>query len=181
MPTLIVYFSKYGQTEKIARRIGKVLQSSGCEVEIMEASQACRLSAIDYYEQIVLGSPIYTGKHSKLIAKFVRRFLDQLAARQTAFFSVSASAAGNEKQREDARRCMNQFLQRLQWQPQHQTIFAGSIHYTQYNWVVRMLMKWIAKREGGDTDTSRDYEYTDWNRVDEFAQSLVVEQDAVLN
>ncbi len=31
-------------------------------------------------------------------------------------------------------------------------------------------MLFISKMVGGDTDTSRDYEYTDWNRLTGFAQ-----------
>jgi menaquinone-dependent protoporphyrinogen oxidase len=30
-------------------------------------------------------------------------------------------------------------------------------------------MRYIAWREGGPTDTSRDYEFTDWNAVRQFA------------
>lgn len=32
---------------------------------------------------------------------------------------------------------------------------------------------------GGDTDTSRDYEYTDWNDVREFAKSFLRTTDSV--
>ena len=30
-------------------------------------------------------------------------------------------------------------------------------------------MKWIVRRAGGDTDTSRDYEYTNWADLRGFA------------
>jgi menaquinone-dependent protoporphyrinogen oxidase len=33
-------------------------------------------------------------------------------------------------------------------------------------------MKRIARKEGGPTDTSRDYEYTDWEAVDRFADAF---------
>jgi len=35
-------------------------------------------------------------------------------------------------------------------------------------------MKMIAKREGRTTDTSKDYEYTDWNAVREFVKEFAV-------
>ena len=41
--------------------------------------------------------------------------------------------------------------------------------YRQYNFFMRWVMKRIAAKAGGDTDTSRDYEYTDWNDVRAFA------------
>jgi menaquinone-dependent protoporphyrinogen oxidase len=39
-------------------------------------------------------------------------------------------------------------------------------------------MRRIAAKEGGDTDTSRDYEYTDWPAVDRFASNVVQETAA---
>jgi menaquinone-dependent protoporphyrinogen oxidase len=33
-------------------------------------------------------------------------------------------------------------------------------------------MKRIVSKAGGDTDTSRDYEYTDWTDVGEFAREF---------
>ena len=44
--------------------------------------------------------------------------------------------------------------------------------YTQYGWFKRRVMRAIVKREGGDTDMSHDYEYTDWNAVDQFARDV---------
>ena len=40
--------------------------------------------------------------------------------------------------------------------------------YTQYNVLIRFVMKRIAKHAGGATDTSRDHEYTDWVALDQF-------------
>ena len=41
----------------------------------------------------------------------------------------------------------------------------------------RRVMRWISRREGRDTDTSHDHEYTNWDAVarfaDEFARVLV--------
>ena len=48
-------------------------------------------------------------------------------------------------------------------------LFAGALAYTRYGWFKRRLMRRAAAQEGTDTDTSRDYEYTDWDEVDHFA------------
>ena len=34
---------------------------------------------------------------------------------------------------------------------------------------MKLVMRFIVKSAGGDTDTSRDREYTDWDAVDRFA------------
>jgi menaquinone-dependent protoporphyrinogen oxidase len=38
-------------------------------------------------------------------------------------------------------------------------------------------MRFIAKRAGATTDTSRDHEYTDWQALDRFADELAVDVD----
>lgn len=44
----------------------------------------------------------------------------------------------------------------------------GMMSYSKYNFVIRLVMRWIAKGSGSETDTLRDYEYTDWSRLDQF-------------
>jgi menaquinone-dependent protoporphyrinogen oxidase len=39
-------------------------------------------------------------------------------------------------------------------------------------------MKQISGSEGGDTDTSRDFEYTDWDEVTRFAEAFFAELSA---
>jgi menaquinone-dependent protoporphyrinogen oxidase len=48
-------------------------------------------------------------------------------------------------------------------------LVAGALRYTKYNFFVRWMMKRIVAAAGGDTDTSRDYEYTDWQDLRAFA------------
>lgn len=36
-----------------------------------------------------------------------------------------------------------------------------------------LIMKVIAKRRGGETDTSRDHEYTDWEALARFVESVL--------
>jgi menaquinone-dependent protoporphyrinogen oxidase len=55
--------------------------------------------------------------------------------------------------------------------------FAGALKYTRYSWLKRMLMKHIAEKEGGDVDTSRDFEYTDWEQVTRFAERFFAALD----
>src|SRR5262249_4218420 len=52
-------------------------------------------------------------------------------------------------------------------------MFAGALMYTRYGWIKRHIMRSIEAKEGRDVDTSRDYEYTDWDAVDEFARTVL--------
>ena len=173
MKTLITYFSKYGQTEKIAKRIAEVIQSSGETVHLNAVGQILANETLADYDRIILGSPIYAHSHSREIAAFIKKFRNEMIEQPTAFFSVSASAAGDEKQLCEVKKLFNQFLRDCDFVPDHVTIFAGALPYREYNWFLRMMMKWIVSRAGGDTDTSKNYEYTDWERVEEFARSVM--------
>ena len=64
------------------------------------------------------------------------------------------------------------------WHPRRVELVAGALPYTRYNFLVRFVMRRISRKEGGDTDTSRDYEYTDWGAVDRFAAEFVREVSA---
>jgi menaquinone-dependent protoporphyrinogen oxidase len=70
---------------------------------------------------------------------------------------------------------VNKFIAETGWRPRRIELVAGALPYTKYNFLVRYVMKRISAKEGGDTDTSRDYEYTDWNAVDRFAVEFVDE------
>jgi len=52
---------------------------------------------------------------------------------------------------------------------------AGALLYTKYNFIVRFIMKRIARQAGAATDTSKDYEYTDWAALSRFIDEFVKE------
>jgi len=72
----------------------------------------------------------------------------------------------------DVRRMTDVFLAETGWHPEHIEAVAGALRYTKYNFVLRFVMKQIAKRAGGSTDTSRDHEYTDWAALDRLVDEL---------
>ena len=51
-------------------------------------------------------------------------------------------------------------------------MIAGALAYSRYPLPVKWLMKRIAKQAGQSTDTSQDYEYTDWKQVALYAKRL---------
>jgi menaquinone-dependent protoporphyrinogen oxidase len=53
-------------------------------------------------------------------------------------------------------------------------LFGGALLYTQYGFIKRYVMKQITRHKGSsDTDTSRDYVYTDWESVKHFAEEFL--------
>jgi len=58
------------------------------------------------------------------------------------------------------------------WTPVRIDSVAGRLAYQEYGFFIRWVMKWIAKKEGAPTDTSRDYELTNWEEVDKLARDM---------
>jgi menaquinone-dependent protoporphyrinogen oxidase len=59
-------------------------------------------------------------------------------------------------------------------------LIGGAMAYTKYGPLLRWIMKQIAKRNGGPTDTSRDHEMTDWVQVERFVDRFVALLDQTL-
>jgi menaquinone-dependent protoporphyrinogen oxidase len=173
---LVVYATREGQTEKIARRIAALLQAGGLGVELFDADHPSRQLDLERFGAAFVGSPIRASGYLPSILRFVRERRDFLRRIPSAFFSVGlaiASRAGDG--RAQTLRVVEKFVESTGWRPRRVELIAGALPYSKYNFLIRFVMRWIAAREGGDTDTSHDYEYTDWNAVDRFASEFIAE------
>jgi menaquinone-dependent protoporphyrinogen oxidase len=128
------------------------------------------------YDAVMVGASIHYGHHPAYLHKLIRRHRDALAARPCAFFSVSLSAGGPRPKPQAAQRYLDKFLRRTGWRPKLTASFAGALKYSLYGPIKRRVMIVFVGLGGGNTDTSQDYEYTDWGAVarfaDAFAQAL---------
>lgn len=169
---LIVYETSEGQTAKIADEIARAVRELGHGV--VEAKPGDEGAAPEEFEVVIVGSPIHVGVHDPKIVEWVRDHKADLERTHSAFFSVSlAQASEDPAEREAAGRMVETFLSEAGWRPDLVACFAGALAYSQYGFVKKMIMQRIARKEGGGTDTSRDYEYTDWDQVRAFAADVV--------
>lgn len=83
---LIVYYSMFGNTEKIARALAEGLQSGGCEVETAKVDTV-KFEEIRDIDLLCVGTPV----HAWNISKPAKKFLEQLE-RQGAFNGKRAFA-----------------------------------------------------------------------------------------
>jgi menaquinone-dependent protoporphyrinogen oxidase len=97
-----------------------------------------------------------------------------MGARPSAFLSVSMSAVKKDEQhRADTQKCIDEFLEETGWKPTVTKAVAGALKYTKYDWLKRFVMVQIVKSEGGDIDTSKDHEYTDWADLKAFVSEFL--------
>jgi menaquinone-dependent protoporphyrinogen oxidase len=173
----VLYATREGQTQQIAEYVSAGLRAEGFDVDVRNVRVAGDLK-LDAYGGIVLAASVHAGKHEREMMSFIRNHLSELNRSSNAFLSVTLSEAGAERAgttpEEHKRFCadvqgvIERFLQDSGWRPNRVFPVAGALLYSKYNFVLRLLMKWIAKRSGAETNTSRDYEYTDWSRLDQF-------------
>lgn len=169
---LIAFASVDGQTFRIAERIGAALAGAGHAVTVMRADAPGIERAIAASDIAVVGGGIRYGRHARALERAVRDNRAALDARANAFFSVSLSGGGPGARPATAQGYVEQFVARTGWKPRRAATFGGALRYRHYNPAIRLLMRLIVRSAGGETDTSRDYEYTDWPAVDRFAREL---------
>ena len=59
---------------------------------------------------------------------------------------------------------VRKFLQRIKWTPAKVGVFAGALLYPRYKWIDRVMIQLIMKITGGETDSTKEIEYTDWGK-----------------
>jgi len=101
---------------------------------------------------------------------------EQLPTLPTAMLTVCLGVLQKEGAvQRDLARLHQRFLDQTGWAPSRHRFVAGALRYTRYGWLKRMVMKWIAGKAGGSTDTSRDHEYTDWDELGRFAAEFAAD------
>ncbi|HMK73719.1 MAG TPA: flavodoxin domain-containing protein [Myxococcaceae bacterium] len=172
---LIVYGTSYGQTQKIAGRIGDRARFRGHQVTLLNAQGIRGPLTLDDCEAVVVGGSVLYGRYQRALERFVsshRAKLDRLPG--TAFFSVSMAAArSTPAAAAEVTKTLDRFFLRTGWHPRAVTSFAGALVYTRYGPILKRVLRFISKRQGGDTDMSRDHEYTDWAAVDAWADAVL--------
>jgi menaquinone-dependent protoporphyrinogen oxidase len=170
--TLILYATTEGHTARIVERIAQRLRDKGHIAETRRAdAMPANLDPVSY-DGIIVGASIHYGHHPGYLYALVRRQRAALTARPSAFFSVSLSAGGPGARPEAAQRYLETFLRRVDWHPPQTATFAGALQYSKYGTFKKLLMRLIVGHAGGNTDTTRDYEYTDWDAVARFADAF---------
>jgi menaquinone-dependent protoporphyrinogen oxidase len=165
---LILYGTTEGQTLRIAESIRETLIARGDQVDVVEAGRTGPNPS--EYAGIVVAASVHGGRYQRHVRSWVRRNVYALGNKPTAFVSVSLGVLQHEAavQRE-VQAIVNRFLLSTGWRPTITKNVAGALMYRQYGWLKRWIMKRISAKAGGETDTSRNWVYTDWNDVGVFA------------
>ncbi|MCW5936306.1 MAG: hypothetical protein KIT11_03245 [Fimbriimonadaceae bacterium] len=164
---LIAYATSYGQTAKIAAKIADWANARGHEAVLFDTGARNPEPDLTGFDAIVLAGSIVQARHQTSLVSWAKRNASASKERPSLFLSVSMSAHGTEpRHRQDVAKCIRGFLEETGWCPTLSLPVAGALAYRKYGWLIRLMMRRIVAKEGGDTDTSRDYEYTDWAKLE---------------
>ncbi len=167
---LVVFHTSEGQTARIAEHVAAVLRDLGDEVAVHDVAGA---PAPEQYDGVIVGDSIHAVRHSRALTRYVHDHVAVLNKLPAALFQVSLTSANHDDEHTaNAQRLVQELLDRTDFDPDLVGLFAGALVYTQYGWFKRRVMRVIARREDGDTDTSHDHEYTDWQAVEQFGRDV---------
>ena len=168
---LVLYGTTEGQTAKIAGALANTLHADGHVVDVVAA--APRTPNLGDYAGVVVAASVHGGRYQKPVQQWVAAHADELRSMPTAFVSVSLGVLQKDaKVQQEVAAILDRFLLGTGWTPTMVTSVAGALVYSRYNWIKRRIMRRIAGAAGGDTDVSKDYEYTDWKQVETFAREF---------
>ena len=170
---LIVYGTTDGHTRKIATALREALRAEGLDAFITDAKHGTATVVADEYDGVIVAASVHGGRFQKPVVRWARTHAARLNRMPTAFLSI---CLGILEQRAEVRRELDAIVERFQrstgWRPGRIKFVAGALPYTRYNWLKRWIMRRIAAKAGGDTDTTRDFEYTDWDDLRAFARTF---------
>ena len=168
---LILYSTTDGHTKKICDRIAHILNKNNNTATTLNLATLDQTKLNDC-DSIIIGASIRYGKHQNSLYNFIGRNKEILENKKNSFFTVNVVARKMEKNSPETNPYMKNFLDKSKWKPQSLSVFAGKIEYPKYGFIDKYVIRFIMWISKGPTDTTGTFEFTDWQKVDDFANKF---------
>lgn len=139
MKTAIIYYSKKGTTQKVAKIISDKLDSQEGLIDLKNKSSF----DISTYERIIIGSPIYAGNIHNKVKKFIASNLNLLLNKEVGLY-VCGMERDEAKQREELERA---YPKELIDKAKSKQFLGGEFLFENMNLFEKMIIKKIAKTD----------------------------------
>ena len=152
MKTAILYTTRHGTTEKVARTIAEGLCDSG-EVDLVNL-RFYRDQPLDRYDTVVLGTSIHMGRPDKAMQRYVTETKNKnaLEARRVGLFLCCMHT--DEGRRAD--QLEHAFPEYLRRHAEAITIAGGEFLTEKMGWLDRMIVKKVSGVAGNTEDLRGD-------------------------
>ena len=164
--SIIIYSSVDGHTKEICEKIAGHMIGDSDIFSVDDNPE------IQNYEKIIIGASIRYGKYRTKLFDFIESNIEIINGKENAFFSVNVVARKTEKNTPNTNPYVQKFLNSTTWIPNKVEVFAGKIDYPKYKFLDKYAIKFIMWITKGPTDTSKKYEFTDWDKVKNFAKNI---------
>jgi menaquinone-dependent protoporphyrinogen oxidase len=167
-PILITYATREGHTKRVAEYLADRIRSGALPITLLGVRELQDRFSLDQYSAAVLAASVHVGKHEREAIDFVKHYRADLDEMLTAFIS-GASREPVHNTNEQAPRAAPKRPQTFR--KNHGRVSGRNAVAS--NFVLRFIMKQIARCAGASTDTSRDHVFTQWRDLDDLATRLV--------
>ncbi|QIM69589.1 menaquinone-dependent protoporphyrinogen IX dehydrogenase [Basfia succiniciproducens] len=167
MKTIILYSTHDGQTKKIAEYLAQNLDKGAEVVNLTELTQN-----LADFDRIIIGASIRYGRFDKNLYKFIEKHTALLQTKLGYFYGVNLTARKAGKDTPETNVYVRKFLAKIHWKPTDSAVFAGALFYPRYKWIDRIMIQFIMKITGGETDPTKEIEFTNWESVKNFAKKI---------
>lgn len=155
---LVVYGTKTGCTEDIAKHIGKTLAEAGAEVDVLTAADKPDPAG---YDAVVVGSGVRAGNWHSAVSKWVDEHAETLRTKPVAFFTACLTMAIGPEKSDEVRAYTDGLLIATGLNPVDYGLFAGMNEPKKFSFGERAVMK-VMKAPQGDF---RDFDaIAEWTR-----------------
>ena len=169
---LFLYSTTDGHTRSICERLVQVVADLNHEISLSSIDDAADID-LQPFDKVVIGASIRYGKHQPQVTTFINKNQALLQDKPSAFFSVNVVARKPDKNQPATNPYMQKFLKGIDWQPQNLAVFAGKLDYPRYGFVDRQMIRLIMWMTKGPTDPTTTIEFTNWDAVEKFGQTIV--------
>lgn len=167
MKLLILYSTVEGHTREICKFLRDEALKLGLKPELINATEDT-VSPVEY-DAVIIAASVHMNSYQDSVFHYVKENHSRLNNTLSAFLSVSLTAASDEPESwKELKSVTEHFLEHTRWKPDVVEYAAGALLYTKYDFMKKFIMRLISKRSGGETDTSKDHVYTDWDQVKGF-------------
>jgi menaquinone-dependent protoporphyrinogen oxidase len=179
---LVLYATLEGQSRKVAEHAVGHLRGKGLGARLVDVHDLHEPFQLSNYRAVLMVAPVHASFHPRAMVRFASLQREQLAKMPARLLSLTLSQAGVEltsarpEQREQSMAGVRQVTQRFcdatGFDARRVVPIAGCLAYSKYGFLKRQIMRYIAKKAGGSTDTSRDHEYTNFANVEAAVDAL---------
>jgi menaquinone-dependent protoporphyrinogen oxidase len=170
---LLCYATRDGQAKKIATHVAARLATQGIAVVprdlATEAPSAADLAAAPLVAAVLA---IRYGKHLPQSMRLVEALAACPVPPPLALASVCLTARKPGKDTAEGNVYLRKFIARHRLRPALATAIAGRLDYPGYRFLDRLAIRFIMWITGGPTDPRVTVEFTDWAKVDAFADGI---------